>query len=971
MKKLHLFLILIFTVQLIFAQEKYAVVVNRYNPYAAVDSIATWQTGTDWDYRMFEFWNDLYLMWEMLYERGFNDENIYVFYDLGDDFEYPNYNLRYTADYHLLEQITDYRAYRTTFDSVLYGLATGNNGLPKIKEDDFFVLYFFGHGGKQGYSLFPIGNPDSEGGKISWEELSNKLDSISCYKKLIIMQQCYSGSSIPYLQDTNTIIITAVDDSLKATRIDGLYYDDINYPGDTLPGNSYNAYEFEQYPGDTMHYHHGEFDFHLFNALKRIDPGNQSGYYQTDTIDFPLSNADSNSDNFTSIAEAFNWTRMYDSRMMDLSLVGLEYWDDPQLSDSSNISAFTSIEYPTLLFNNIDSNELHRGLIGVSKTIHVTSGSQLTIKSNAIVELVNGSEIVVDNGATLIIGNNVTINGFQNKIIIDGNIQIGNNVTVNQTTIELNNYYLTPVFGSIHFNESELINFGSNLTVSNSVFNDTSLISSYLGNLTVTNSTFSDSWIYAENQQYETNFSATIDSCNFTSGIAIGAIDIWNYNNFFISNNIINGYYNGIQLMQSGEGSSGNQTILENEITNCTSSGILSFNSTSSIAGNYIHNNYCGIRLYNRSNTDITGNPGATIYSETQQIMDNASYELYFSPASFPWYIRHNVIIDEDNTGNPTDPMVYHSNTGGFVLKDVRYNCWGNNFNPQADLHPTGYIVDPIWCPGGGNSTQGAAESLYMSGKTQYDSADYTSAKSTFEMVVDQYPETEYASASMKDLYTIEEFVTNDYVALQQYYNTNTAIQNDSILSELSIFLANKCDLKLENWEPVIDHFENIINNPQTTDDSIFAIIDLGHTYFLMSNSGNGRSVVQGNLAEYIPKSKTQFFQKRDYLLSLLPINKNKEYSYKSNEGNKLLNNVPNPFNGQTTIYYQLTESTNGKIRVISTSGEIIKEINFYNEAGLHNINLDLSSLSPGVYYYTLQINGIRKDIRKMILINN
>ncbi len=31
--------------------------------------------------------------------------------------------------------------------------------------------------------------------------------------------------------------------------------------------------------------------------------------------------------------------------------------------------------------------------------------------------------------------------------------------------------------------------------------------------------------------------------------------------------------------------------------------------------------------------------------------------------------------------------------------------------------------------------------------------------KSTFEMVVNQYPETKYASAAMKDLFTIEKLI--------------------------------------------------------------------------------------------------------------------------------------------------------------------------------------------------------------------
>ncbi len=968
MKRLCIIFTIIIASLVINAQEKYAVIVNRYNPSGTTDSINMYQTSTNIDDLSFEFWNDLYLMWEMLYERGFDDENIYVFYDQGHDFEYPDYNSRYTAEYHDLAQITDYRAYRETFDSLFYGLATGANGFTQIKEDDFLVIYFFGHGGSSGYTLFPLELESS--GYLYWSDFAEKLDSINCHKKLIIMQQCKSGGSIQYLQDTNTIIMTAVPDSLKATRIDGHYYDGIDYPGDTLPGNRYDAYEFDRYPSDTLQYNHGEFDFHLFNAIRRIDPGNQSVYYQTDTMDFPLSNADSNEDGFTSMSEAFSWIRTYDSRMMDLSLVDLEDWDDPQLSDSSNISSTTSIEYPTLIFSDIGSTQMHRGIIGVSKTIHVTYGNQLRLHDNALVDLVNGSNIVVDDGATLIIGKNVTINGNLNSIIIDGEIHIGNNVEFNYTGIEINKKTHQTSIDSITLNHSVIYNSGVSLTINNSNFIDSSQVFSYRGNIDISNSIFTNSMIHLENQgSIEENTTATVYNCEFTSAMEVGAIDIWNYNNFLIDSNTIDGYFNGIQIMQSGEGASGNQNIFENEIFNCENAGILSFNSTSSIAGNHIYNNYCGIRLFNNSNTDICGNAGATTKEETQQISDNDSYEIYASSGSFPWYIHYNVIEDSANLGNPYDPIIYYS--GPSSLNDVRYNCWGSNFDPLDDLYPSGYIVNPTWCPGASKSASGPAETLYLAGKSQYDSADYVTAKGTFELVISQYPESEYASASMKDLFTIEKYVDNDYISLQTYFNTNTIIQSDSILQVLSVFLANKCDVELENWTPAISHYEDIINNPLTPDDSIFAIIDLGHVYFLIENSNNRGASIVGSMPEYKPKSKTEFIEKREHLLSLLPFEKKQldinDIDYNENI---LLQNIPNPFSNTTTISFNLTNQCQGSINVINNIGEIVRTISFTKGSGMHNIILDVSDQPVGIYYYSLVINGKRTDTKKMVLIN-
>lgn len=398
--------------------------------------------------------------------------------------------------------------------------------------------------------------------------------------------------------------------------------------------------------------------------------------------------------------------------------------------------------------------------------------------------------------ALLLIGDSVTFIAKRGicKLVIDGNITIDSNVSFiaeGDAVLEiwLNNELLQTTFNYTTFNRCELHNYGRELNINNSVFDDCYKTYSRLGEVTIDSTIFIRTWLYIANQMHEEDFMATITNCHFSTDITItAAIDIWNYQKFFINNNIIDGYYNGIHLTQSGEGTSGNQNILENEIMNCTMAGILSFNSTSSIAGNNIHNNNVGVRLYNYSNTDLIGNPGATTYAEAQQILNNDSYELHASPASFPWYMRHNVIIDSDNAGNPYDPLVYYSGTG---IKDIRYNCWGNDnsFDPIEDLYPIGgYLVDPKWCPGSGGIDQEAAETLYLSAKAQYDTANYSGSKSTFEMVISQYPETKYANASMKDLFTVEKFVTNDYGALQQYYNTNTVIQADTVLTDLSVF---------------------------------------------------------------------------------------------------------------------------------------------------------------------------------------
>ncbi len=306
---------------------------------------------------------------------------------------------------------------------------------------------------------------------------------------------------------------------------------------------------------------------------------------------------------------------------------------------------------------------------------------------------------------------------------------------------------------------------------------------------------------------------------------------------------------------------------------------------------------------------------------------------------------------------------MYYSGTD---LQDVRYNCWEDilgSFDPVEDLHPINqFTVDPTWCPPSGGIAQEAAEILYLSGKSQYDSASYTSAKSIFEMVISQYPVTKYASASMKDLFTIEKFVTNDYETLKQYFVTNTTIQADSLLSELSVFLANKCEIELENWQTAIYHYEDIILNPETTEDSIFAIIDLGHVYFLIANSNNGRSMVSGNLIEHKPESKVEFFKKRDFLLSLLPIKKSNSLANQSIlNGSTLITNInifPNPTSDITNISFTSESDIDLRIDIYDQSGKKLHETHCeFCKAGRNSVKLYLTDLNSGIYFLSIK-NG-------------
>ncbi len=77
--------------------------------------------------------------------------------------------------------------------------------------------------------------------------------------------------------------------------------------------------------------------------------------------------------------------------------------------------------------------------------------------------------------------------------------------------------------------------------------------------------------------------------------------------------------------------------------------------------------------------------------------------------------------------------------------------------------------------------------------------------------------------------------------------------------------------------------------------------------------------------------------------------------------------NYPNPFNKNTTINYSLTKSSNVTFSVYDMTGRVLVNTVTNAGAGQHVINLDANSFSPGVYFYSFDINGT-KVTKKMII---
>lgn len=927
--------------------------------------------GTDWN----RYWRDVSAIYNTLIDvYGFTKENIFVHYasgsaSLGSDLDDPNDP----------SDDIDYDAGKTTIHNTFQELAGETNTMPEIPElgpNDQLFVYVTDHGdvsGGHSYIVLPSG-------QLFDYELADYVKNIKCAQMIYVMEQCFSGGFVDDLMDFTTYNVSCKNRSVHTAAntqeyswaelyITNAKYDEFVY--------YWTAAARGHYPDNNQpwveSYQVGSFPFNNYPLLVG-HPGDH--------------NPDLNNDGFVQMEEAFEYADFLDTWSPNgyyLPYPGYSGEAEHPMNDN-NIGFTTDLlsiaGYAGIINTNQVTEPRHYVAGG---TISINPSNSLTITSNTTLNLgYSAATMDVQPGATLVIQDNVQFLGnYNNNIQINGNIQIGQNVafTRNGSTgyfdgLYLNNNSLQTSITVANFNNSHFHNYGASLLMNNCTFNDCYIIYSYRGNVMVTNSIFDRTWLYLENQTNDPDLIATVTGCNFSTTYTMAGIDIWNYGKYFIENNTIQGYYNGIQICYSGNGNTGNQSIFENNIYNSTMAGIIAYNTTGSFAGNNIHANKYGVRLMNTCNVALFGNPGAQNYSQAQQIMDNTSYEVYASQFSFPWYFRYNAIIDEDNLGNPSDPLVFHDrpNVPPLLKLDVMYNCWGDNFNPDQDLKTTNGVFKwlPTWCPGGGGAIPDATEDMYLSAVNQFENGNYTEAKNLFQLLIQQHPKSDYAQAAMKELFRLEEYISSDYEGLREYYRTNDSIMTDTFLVKLGDFLANKCNIKIENWPDAIGWYESKILNPESAEDSIFAIIDLGYVYFLMENEGL-KTTYEGALKQYKPESKEKYFKYRDYLLSLLPGETISEQFNKDLTNltyGSLLQNVPNPFTESTQIWYKLDRSANVTISINDLVGKEISHISQgFKNRGTFNVNFINTHLLPGIYLYSLILDGKVSDTKKMSIV--
>ena len=106
-----------------------------------------------------------------------------------------------------------------------------------------------------------------------------------------------------------------------------------------------------------------------------------------------------------------------------------------------------------------------------------------------------------------------------------------------------------------------------------------------------------------------------------------------------------------------------------------------------------------------------------------------------------------------------------------------------------------------------------------------------------------------------------------------------------------------------------------------------------------------------------------------DFNGNFIYYNLNGEINIGTPEKFELSQNYPNPFNPETKISFNLPSDSKVSLKVFDMTGREVSElVNDFKPAGYYSVNFSASSLSSGVYYYTISA-GSFVNTKKMLVI--
>ena len=658
----------------------------------------------------------------------------------------------------------------------------------------------------------------------------------------------------------------------------------------------------------------------------------------------------------------------------------------------------------------------------ISTPISIENNAIVTIPEGCHVQFTSNGKITVQEGSTLIISNNVTIEGMNsnNVIIVKGTLKgkyetpnppdpvpILNLTLSSQSSqqsssswkgIMFENQGLKIELRSANISNCEL----SGLVYQFEINNNTPpsyLNSSFLNTkltfhetcLKVKNASFTNSNINISNSRPINPVSIEIANSSFNGSQTDALLKFDHISEGIIDNNLIQ-YESGTGLFMAYCGYNSKELKIQNNTisklgnSQATTWGVKIYRTYAELYNNVITNNDYGVACMNYSHVSLKGNANATTSASTQQIINNHTQVRVFD-RSFPYYFHHNII---QNSNSASDYLIYYDpflyppdpNTNPNLsspLMDIKCNCLPSPPN-QIQLYPSnGYIKDPSWCPGQLCLITNLAQDAYEHALQELDSGNFSNAESELKRLILNFPDEIYAIEAAKKLIPIKFISDRDFAGLKNFYDTSYNLHSDSLLDLMTERLKNQCDIEYGDYQDAITWYENHIQDPPTFSDSLYAIIDLEDLFILMmanSSQKTAGQIYSSKFPQYIPSNFISYQGDRERLINLLFLENPKvndtthtipyDLRYPAIIGIK-----PNPFKEILSIEFLLPKDGIITFAIRNNLGiTVLKSNNLLAPEGKHIESLDLTKLPSGVYILSALYNGKEFSFTKIIKAN-
>jgi|GEM_PF-3026506 len=400
-------------------------------------------------------------------------------------------------------------------------------------------------------------------------------------------------------------------------------------------------------------------------------------------------------------------------------------------------------------------------------------------------------------------------------------------------------------------------------------------------------------------------------------------------------------------------------------IQNNNKRGIDCYNQMAKIrACNIIDNSTHGLVSMNEANV--------ALYSTT--ISNNYGAEIIGSYSAFPllnyeWYQNNTIEDDEYDEGTWDKYLLICT---GYEDSMDQIDCRNNTFNPDHNSAPDRFFPSDAYIFDGELSPY---KQMFYEGLSYAYNDNYEQAKLTMKNVIEEYPETKTAEEAINVLTHLEKLEGENYEELRNYLEN---IDDDMFPNlELARYKAvTNTYISEKDYLTAISRFEELVNNPPSYEDSLYAYIDEGYCYLKLDEQGGKAGSVE---CKFKPRSFDEFkYVSQNLTKNLLdkaiptpepPTTDQETVEFALNQ------NYPNPASLSTTFSFSIPANTkNADLKIYNIKGQLVKTfILESNEKGTtcnYKWNLKVENgmtLSNGIYFYKLTADK-KEIVKKMVL---